>query len=84
MARSLHLSAYEKAVILAVRASNSPHRTVVNNVAVAVTKTTSKVATCATPTCYKYGHAFSQKGAYGDGTVKGHFDLNPTHSAKSI
>jgi len=39
---------------------------------------------CTEITCYKVGHAFSKVGAFGNGTAKGHFDLNPSHGYKEI
>ena len=43
---------------------------------------------CTTPGCYKEGHKFSPIGAFGDGltprVVKGHFDLNPGHTFKTV
>ena len=43
---------------------------------------------CTTAGCYKEGHKFSPAGAFGDGltprVVKGHFDLNPTHTFRTI
>ena len=44
---------------------------------------------CIEPGCYKEGHLFSPLGAFGvvDASgakvVKGHFDLNPTHTFKT-
>lgn len=37
-----------------------------------------------TKPCYKAGHKFSLNGATGDGTNKGHADLNPTHVMRQV
>lgn len=34
--------------------------------------------------CYKPGHKFSEVGAFGKGDAKGHFQLNPNHSAREV
>jgi hypothetical protein len=57
--------------------------------AVPVIESPAPKIVCIEPGCYKEGHAFSPKGAFGvtvngERTVKGHFDLNPTHALKSI
>ena len=39
---------------------------------------------CLEPTCYKAAHAFSEVGAFGNATAKGHFDLNPSHGYKAV
>lgn len=41
---------------------------------------------CIEPGCYKEGHAFSETGAFGDATHKGHFtmDRNIGHARKAV
>jgi hypothetical protein len=47
--------------------------------AVTVTPKASKPYVCTEPTCYKFGHAFSEVGWNGNGTTKGHVQISPAH-----
>ena len=66
MTRSMRVTEDERSLVLTMRA-------------VTATKPAKKPYVCTEPTCYKFGHAFSEVGWNGNGTTKGHVQISPAH-----
>jgi len=85
MTRSLHLTARERSIVLAVRAMKPGEMATITAKPVEVAGPPRY--TClgdGLKPCYKAGHSFSERGMYGLGTTKGHSDLNPSHVIVAI